>query len=428
MANAFDPAQAEALAPAERALIERRHRLLGPAYRLFYDRPIHLIRGEGAWLFDAAGERYLDAYNNVAQIGHCHPAVVSALAAQAATLNTHTRYLHARVLDYAERLLALFEPPLAHVMFTCTGSEANDLALRIARAHTGGSGVVVSSFAYHGVTAALVDMSPGLGAPLGTHVRAVPPPGPGVSGVSFAAEVAAAFADLAEQGIQPAALLLDTIFASDGLVPDALGQVAPAVVASRDAGALFIADEVQPGFGRTGAHMWGFARHGLAPDIVTLGKPMGDGHPIGGLVARADVLGAFGQNMRYFNTFGGNPVSAEVGLAVLDVIEREGLRKNAVRQGTWLLDKLKTLAGRDARLGNPRGAGLFLAVDVVDRDGRPDRVGAARIVNGLRERRVLISAAGPHGHALKIRPPLCLDDEQAALLIATLDATLKASN
>ena len=210
MANAFAPGSAETLPPAERELVARRQRLLGPAYRLFYERPIHLVRGQGAWLFDASGDRYLDAYNNVAQVGHCHPAVVAALARQAATLNTHTRYLHARVLDYAERLLALFGPPLAHVMFTCTGSEANDLALRIARAHTGGSGVVVTAFAYHGVTSALVDMSPGLGAPLAAHVRAVAPPSHGVPGDQFATAVKAAFADLAANGIRPSALLLDS--------------------------------------------------------------------------------------------------------------------------------------------------------------------------------------------------------------------------
>ncbi len=301
---------------AEARLVERRQRLLGPAYRLFYAQPVHLVRGEDVWLFDPQGRRYLDAYNNVASVGHCHPQVVAALAQQAAQLNTHTRYLHDAVLDYAERLLGLFPPALSQVMFTCTGSEANDLALRVARACTGGTGVIVTACAYHGVTSALAALSPSLGPgnPLGRHVRTVPAPGPGGDvGQVFAGHVRAAIADLRHCGIQPAALLVDTIFSSDGVHTEPPGFLAEAVAEIRAAGALFIADEVQPGFGRMGSHVWGFQRHGLVPDIVTLGKPMGNGHPLAGMVCQPAWLQAFGQASRYFNTFGGNPVSARVG-------------------------------------------------------------------------------------------------------------------
>jgi len=432
MINAFDPGRADALPGRERAMVERRRRLLGPAYRLFYERPVHLVRGEGAWLFDAEGNRYLDAYNNVASLGHAHPRVVEAIARQAALLNTHTRYLHDAVLDLAEALLAAFPaslgPGAGHVMFTCTGSEANDLALRIARASTGGEGIVVTSLAYHGVTAALAELSPSLGegVPLGRHVAAVAPPdayrgGPDMP-ARFAADVAAAFADLLRHGIRPCALLVDTLFTSDGVLPDPAGFLAGAARAARAAGALLIADEVQPGFGRTGA-MWGFQRHGVEPDIVTMGKPMGNGHPLAGLVARAELLERFGGRARYFNTFGGNPVSAAAGLAVLEVLREEGLMENAAAIGARLADGLRALAGRHALIGDVRGAGLSIGLELVlDRVTKePATAEAARVVNAMRERRVLLSASGPGANILKIRPPLCLSAAQADLFLDTLD-------
>ena len=236
-------------------MIARRSRLLGPAYRLFYDQPVQFVRGEGVWLYDAAGHRYLDAYNNVASVGHCHPHVVQAIARQAAVLNTHTRYLHETVLDFAEKLLATFPPEIGHVMFTCTGSEANDLALRVARTCTGGTGFIVTANAYHGVTSALTELSPSLGLPLpeGSHVRLVPAPGSAANaGEIFAGHVSDALADMKKSGIRPAALLVDTIFSSDGVFADPPGFLRPAVEAVRADGALFIADEVQPGFGRCG--------------------------------------------------------------------------------------------------------------------------------------------------------------------------------
>jgi len=414
------------------ALRARRDRLLGPAYRLFYDEPLHVVRGEGVWLTDADGERYLDAYNNVASVGHCHPHVVAALARQAAVLNTHTRYLSEGVLDYAERLLATFPPEIGHVMFTCTGSEANDLALRAAHAVTGGTGVVVTDWAYHGVTVALAEMSPSLGSAvrIGDQVRLVAPPdayrGEGDVAQAFADRVTAAIEDMRRHGITPAALLVDTIFSSDGVFADPPGFLAPAAAAMRAAGGLVIADEVQPGFGRTGNGMWGFARHGLVPDMVTMGKPMGDGHPIAGMAAKPEILAEFGRRTRYFNTFGGNPVSAAVGMAVLDVIENEGLVANARGTGAFLIEALRALANRHAAIGDVRGAGLFIGVDLVrDRATRePDGALASRVVNGLRRRRVLVSSCGRHGNVLKLRPPLVFGREHAEMLVDALDRTL----
>ncbi|MGI4945803.1 MAG: aspartate aminotransferase family protein [Janthinobacterium lividum] len=429
MINAFDPATLAALSPRERALAERRLRLLGPAYRLFYEQPIHLVRGEGAWLFDADGQRYLDCYNNVASVGHAHPAVVRAIAEQAGRLNTHTRYLHETVLDYAEALLATMPTALGHVMFTCSGSEANDLALRIARAHTGGDGVVVTTLAYHGVTSALAELSPSLGAgvPLGRTVATVPPPdtfrGGPAAGAHFVAAIRDAFARMRRHGIRPAALLLDTMFTSDGVFPGPVGVLAEAAAAARAEGALFIADEVQPGFGRTGG-MWGFARHGVVPDMVSMGKPMGNGHPVAGLAIRPEVVARFGETVRYFNTFGGNPVSAAAGLAVLGVLRDEDLPGNAARVGAELAEGLRALATRHALIGDVRAAGLSLGVELV-RDGQvPATAETAWIVNALRERRVLISASGPGANVLKIRPPLCFSAEQAAVLLDELDGAL----
>jgi len=430
MNNAYDPAHADAVAAYEREMIARRRKLLGPAYRLFYADPVHLVRGEGVWLYDPEGRAYLDVYNNVASVGHGHPHVVAALARQAATLNTHTRYLHEAVLDYAERLLGYFPAELGHVMFTCTGSEANDLAFRVAKAHTGGTGFIITDFAYHGVTDAIAGMSPSLGPAmeLGAHVRKVPAPDayrhPGQDiGRVFAGHVRQALDEMRAAGIRPAALIVDTIFSSDGVFADPPGFLREAVEAMREAGGIFIADEVQPGFGRTGSGMWGFSRHGLVPDIVTMGKPMGNGHPMAGMVARPDVLARFGERLRYFNTFGGNAVSAEVGMAMLDVIEREGLIANAAAVGAHLRQGLETLAQRHAIFGDIRAAGLFVGAELVrDRETRePATEEAARIVNGLRARRVLISAAGPSANVLKIRPPLVFSKDNADLFLSALD-------
>jgi 4-aminobutyrate aminotransferase-like enzyme len=415
---------------ATKELIARRKRLLGPAYRLFYEEPVHLVRGEGVWLYDPTGRRYLDAYNNVASVGHCHPRVVEAIARQAAILNTHTRYLHETVLDLAERLLSTFPAEIGNVMFTCTGSEANDLALRIARTYTGGTGFIATETAYHGVTSALVDLSPSLGLPPAkdSSVRLVPPPRAAgdETGAVFARHVAAAFDDMRKAGIRPAGLIVDTIFSSDGVLADPAGFLKPVVEAVHAAGALFIADEVQPGFGRCG-NMWGFARHGIVPDLVTMGKPMGNGHPVAGLAARPELLAEFGARSRYFNTFGGNPVSAAAALAVLDVIAAEGLVENAGRTGAYLMNKLAALKTSYPLIAEIRGAGLFIGVELRHGGtaGAPAPKQAGRIVNLLRDNGVLISASGREANVLKIRPPLVFSTEHADLLVEKLDQALQ---
>jgi 4-aminobutyrate aminotransferase-like enzyme len=428
MVNAFIPGAAD-LPATEAAMVERRQRLLGPAYRLFYANPVHLVRGEGVWLYDPAGRAYLDVYNNVASVGHCHPHVVAATARQAAQLATHTRYLHDGVLDYAERLLSHFPPELAHVMFTCTGSEANDLALRLARAATGGTGIIVTENAYHGVTLSVAEFSPSLGpnVALGAHVRTVPAPDPAAGDVAatFTAHVEAAIADLQRHGIHPAVLIVDTIFSSDGVFADPPGFLSGAVDAIRRAGGLFVADEVQPGFGRTGDTMWGFQRHGVVPDMVSLGKPMGNGYPVAGLVMRPEIVADFGAKARYFNTFGGNAVAAATAMAVLDVVEGEGLQHNAHSVGRYLRQGLDDLAVRHDSLGVTRSAGLFLGTDIIDPVyGTADATRAAAIVNGLREENVLISATGKCGNVLKIRPPLVFSNQNADFFLQALDRVL----
>ncbi|TEA79339.1 aminotransferase class III-fold pyridoxal phosphate-dependent enzyme [Allopusillimonas ginsengisoli] len=412
--------------------MQRRDRLLGPAYRLFYDEPVHLVRGEGVTLYDAQGNAYLDAYNNVPVVGHCHPAVVQAMARQAAVLNTHTRYLHETVLDYAEALLDTFPAELGQVMFTCTGSESNDLALRLARNATGATGVIVTRHAYHGVTMATADLSPSLGAayrqPDG--VELVIAPNPYRHGVDttalFVAQVKQAIERLAARGLKPAAILVDTILSSDGVLSDVSEALRQGVDCVRAAGGLFIADEVQAGFGRTGGQMWGFQRHELLPDIVTLGKPMGNGHPMAGVVAKPHLLETFGRTCRYFNTFGGNPVSSAVGLAVLRVIQEEGLVQHAREVGEVMNTALWELADRHALIGDVRGAGLFVGVELVTnrQDRAPAAAQTAHVVNRMRQKGVLISGAGPLGNVLKIRPPLPFSVNNAHQFIQALDETL----
>jgi 4-aminobutyrate aminotransferase-like enzyme len=433
MVNAFDPDRAENLDAETAKLLSRHRKVLGPSYRLFYERPLHVARGEGVWLFDVNGDRFLDVYNNVPVVGHCHPTVVDAIARQASTLNTHTRYLFDALVQYAERLVATFPAELGNAMFTCSGSEAADLAVRIAACYTGGTGIIVTANAYHGVTSAVAAFSPSLGdgVALGNHVRTVAAPNVDREGVGvgqrLAADVGAAVEDLERQGIRPSALICDSIFASDGIYPDPPGFLAAAVDRIRKAGGLFIADEVQSGFGRTGQSMWGFSRHGVTPDLVILGKPMGNGMPIAGVVARPELLEEFGRGARYFNTFAGNPVSCAAALAVLDVIERESLLANAATVGNLLFQGLKAIAKHTPTISDVRGAGLFLGVEfVTDRTSRlPAPELATAVVNRLRDHKVLISACAPNGNVLKIRPPLVFSPDHTQLFLGAFRDVLK---
>lgn len=425
--NAFDPSVGGELPPDVAHLVERRRKSFGATSVLFYEKPLHVVEGRGTRLITADGTAHLDLYNNVPSVGHCHPKVVAAVRDQVGRLNIHTRYLFDVVHDYAERLLATFPTAIDKVLFTCTGSESNDLALRMARLATGGLGVVVTETAYHGNTTAVTEVSPSSyrrGHPP-AHVRTVPAPHPSNYGTNvaggFAAAVGAAIDAMAAEGIPFAALLVDTIFSSDGVYADPPGFLAAAVEVARAKGGLFIADEVQPGFGRTGGGMWGFARHGLVPDLVTMGKPMGNGLPIAGVATRADLLEQFAETFGYFNTFGGNPVASAAALAVLEVIAEEDLVANAARVGSHLVSELRGLSHRRPSIGEVRGAGLYLGVDIVDpTTGAPDPARAVRLINDLRDRRILIGAAGPFGHVLKIRSPLSLSQTDADQFLEAL--------
>jgi 4-aminobutyrate aminotransferase-like enzyme len=313
-------------------------------------------------------------------------------------------------------------------MFTCTGSEAVDLALRVARFYTGGEGVVITANAYHGVTAAAAEISPSLGpaVPLGRSVWTVAAPGPDDDGESLAGRVRTAIADMNRHGVRLAAFIADSLFSSDGIRPDPIGFLRPVADVVRAAGGLYIADEVQPGFGRTGETMWGFQRHGIVPDLAVMGKPMGNGMPIAGVAARPEILEEFGSKIRYFNTFGGNSVCIAAAAAVLDVIEAEGLRQNALAVGLYLRDTLEAIAKDEPRISAVRACGLYAAADFADpATGEPDGATAIRVVNGLRDRRVLISATGPDGSSLKIRPPLPFARPHVDRLAEALTDTLR---
>lgn len=413
------------------ALLERRRKFLGPAYRLFYEEPLHIVRGEGVWLFDADGKRYLDMYNNVPHVGHCHPHVVEAICKQLAILNTHTRYLHENVVELAERLTATFPAGLDNVMFSCTGSEANELALRIARAVTGGSGIVVTDSAYHGNTRATYEIStediPRQEIP--DYVVTVPSPDTyrdELSAQDYAQQLRDALATLQKRGVKPAAFIIDTIISSGGAVTPPAAYLKNAAEIIRAAGGLFIADEVQPGFGRMGKHFWGFEADDFTPDIVTVGKPMGNGHPIAATIAKSELVEEFAQHADYFNTFGGNPVSCAAGIAVLEVIEREDLQENALRTGQYLTEGLTSLAAKHEAIGDVRGSGFFKAVELVeDRASKqPATELTARVVNALRRRGVLTGSIGPHDNILKLRPPMVFGREDADYFLGILDEAL----
>lgn len=400
--------------------LSRRRRVLAPTYRLFYEDPIHVVRAEGVWIFDAAGRRYLDAYNNVPVVGHCHPEVVARLAKQAATLNTHTRYITDKPIDLAERLLATVPRQLTSVTFTCTGSESNDLALRISKTATGGTGVIVTRSAYHGTTETLSLLSPVTGVAVGPGVFTVEPPIGAQNAASFGTRVRRCIETMQQAGVKPAALIVDTIFGSDGVASDPAGFLAGAVDAIHEAGGLFIADEVQPGFGRTGDAMWGFQRHDVVPDLVTMGKPMGNGHPVAAVLSRPEPMAEFARQVRYFNTFGGNTVACEVALAVLDILEREKLMDHARDVGGYLKQGLLTLANSYPAIRDVRGAGLFVGVQMQSREM------ASRVVNALRVQGVLIGSSGADADSLKVRPPLIITHAEVDIMLEALQRVLRA--
>lgn len=410
-------------------LLARRLANTGAATVLFYRDPLVLVRGRGARVEAADGRRFLDAYNNVFPLGHAHPRVVAALARQAGEIAINSRYLNETTERYLERLKATLPAALENVVLVCTGSEANDLALRIARAATGRQGVIVTETAYHGNTAAVTEISPASwkrGGPP-PFVRLVPAPSAAHYGddvaAGFAQAIALAARSLEEAGHGLACFICDTVFSSDGVHVDPPGFLAPAVATVRRNGGLFVADEVQPGFGRTGQGMWGFARHGIEPDVVTMGKPMGNGYPMAAVATRRELLAALCEQAGYFNTFAATPVAAAVGNAVLDVLEEEGLIANAARRGNQLKAGLHALAQRSPLIAAVRGAGLFIGVELAG-DDAPARVEA--LVDALRERGVLVGAAGRYGETVKIRPPLCLSEQEAGFFLDAFADALAA--
>ena len=415
-------------------LIQRRQRHLGASI-LFYHEPVHIVRGSGAYLYDAEGREYLDCYNNVASVGHCHPQVVQALCDQARVLNTHTRYLHETVVDYAETLSGLMPPGLDVCMFVCTGTEANELAMRIARTVTGKNGAVVMKAAYHGNSTLIHELSTAAWPEdeLPAHVEAVEPPnvyrGPfqgADAGERYAASVDEAMDALDSRNQGVAAFMCDTIFDTQGTLEAPEDYFKETYRRVRARGGLCIADEVQAGLGRTG-RMWGFEHYGVTPDIVTLGKPMGDGHPIGVVVTSKEIAQAFTASNVYFNTFGGNPVSAAVGKAVLDVVTSENLVEHVAETGRNLRALLIALAARHESIGNVRGHGLFLGIELVeDRQSKTPATALARsLPDAMKREGILIGLSGRYGNVLKVRPPLVFNDDDAERVVAALDTVLR---
>lgn len=411
---------------------------LGRNLSLSYRQPLRIARGHRQFLLSNVGRRYLDCVNNVAHVGHCHPHVVDALRRQSGVLNTNTRYLHENIVEYARRLTAKFPPPLSVCFFVNSGSEANDLALRLAQAATGAKHVIAVDGAYHGNLSSLIEISsykfagPGGQGP-GPFTRTVAAPdvyrGPhsgANAGRAYADDIARAVTELQASGTPPAAFICESILSCGGQIVLPQGYLPEAYAAVRAAGGVCIADEVQVGFGRVGDACWGFELQSVIPDIVTLGKPIGNGHPLAAVVTTPEIAAAFAGGMEYFNTFGGNPVSCAVGLAVLDVIETEELQQNALDVGNLLLGQLRELAARHELIGDVRGHGLFLGIEfVTDRTTKtPAARQASYLVERMKDHGILLSTDGPLHNVIKIKPPLCFTAADATRLSETLDGVL----
>ena len=416
--------------------LRRRHRLMGAGAELFYERPLQFVRGSGVWLYDPAGQAYLDVYNNVPHVGHTHPTVVRAIQQQTARLATHTRYLHDGILEYAERLTATLPAHLDTCIFVNSGSEANDVAWRIAQMHTGGHGGLVMQHAYHGITDAVAALTPSTGESRDPKVvtLGVPPAESRAHAPLSAAGLAAVRQDvdqaietLSGRGFAPAAFFIDTALTSSGIFDPPPEWAAAVAAPIRAAGALIVADEVQYGLGRCGAHLWGFARRGFEPDIVTLGKPVANGYPMGVVVANRALIEAFQAKFGFFSTFGGNPVAAAAALAVLEVLEAEQLMANARSTGEYLRRQLTALAARHSGFGEVYGTGLLLGLQVNASAHTTARQRAKAIINHLAaESRVLIGYEGAQADILKLRPPLPFLPEHADRLVAALGAAAGA--
>ena len=422
------------------AVLRARGEMLSRTLSVSYKRPLHIVRGWMQHLFDADGQRYLDAVNNVPHVGHCHPRVARAAQLQSSILNTNTRYLHENIARYAQRLCARLPQPLRVCFFVNSGSEANDLALRLARTHTRRTDIIVIDGAYHGNLTSLIEISPykfdgpgGTGAP--PHVHKVPTPDlyRGIfraddlqAAEKYADFVDAAIGNARRRGSGVAAFICEPVMSCAGQIVLPAGYLKSVYAQVRAAGGICIADEVQAGFGRLGSHFWAFETQDVVPDIVTLGKPIGNGHPLGAVVTTPEVAASFANGMEYFNTFGGNPVSCAVGLAVLDVIEDEGLQSRARSVGDRLKSGLQDLIGQHRIVGDVRGLGMFLGVELVRDRGSREPAGdeASYVAERMKERGVLVSTDGPAHNVLKIKPPLAFNESDADLFVDTLHAIL----
>ena len=402
---------------------EDRKRVLGRNLSIGYEKPIHLVRGEMQYLYDAEGRRYLDAYNNVAHVGHCHPKVVAAGHEQMKLLNTNTRYLGEQIIRYAESLTATLPEPLRVCYFVNSGSEANELALRLARAHTKARDMIVLDHAYHGNTTTLIDISPykhdgpgGEGAPPWVHKARLP------ASDDDAHDVIDLLARIQTRLCGFIAESMPSVAGQIVLPDDYLRKVYGAV---RLAGGVCIADEVQTGYGRIGTHFWAFEKYGVIPDIVVLGKPIGNGHPIGAVITTPAIADSFDNGMEFFSTFGGNNVSCAIGLAVLEVVQEERLQSHALEVGEQLLKGLRDLQQRHEIITDVRGSGLFLGVELL-RNGAPATPQANRIANRMREEGILLGTDGPFHNVIKIRPPMPFSHTDADFLLTTFGDLLVA--
>ena len=426
--------------PGKIETLATRRRVLGKNLSIAYRDPVRVVRGRRQYLFDDVGRRYIDAYNNVPHVGHAHPRVVAAGARQMALLNTNTRYLNDTVNEYAERLTATFPEPLSVCFLVNSASEANELALRLARAHTAQRDMIVLEAAYHGNTTSLVDISPykhagpgGTGAPDWVHAVPIPDVYRGRhkaaadAGAKYATYVAQAVQHVREGGRGIAGFIAETCPSVGGQILPPPGYLAEVYRHVRGAGGVCIADEVQTGLGRMGTSFWAFEDQGVVPDIVVMGKPLGNGHPIGAVVTTPGIADAFDNGMEYFSTFGGNTVSCAIGLAVLDVIRDEGLQGHARQMGERMLAVLRPMATEFSLVGDVRGSGLFLGIELVrDRDTRePAGAEASYVANRLRELGILLGTDGPFHNVVKIRPPMPFDDDDADVLVQALDRTLR---
>lgn len=420
----------------ETALLQYRRKHLGKSLSLSYDKPLHMVRGLGPWLVDQSGRKFLDTVNNVAHVGHEHPRVVEAGRNQMAILNTNTRYLHENIVAFAKELLETFPPELSVVHFVNSGSEANELALRMAYACSGQKDMIAVEVGYHGNTTGCVDVSSykfdgkgGKGAPEHTHIVPLPDRYRGIyrdeEAVKYAGHIQQQIDLIHQKGRKPAGFICESILSCGGQIELPEGYLQEAAAAIREAGGLYIADEVQVGVGRVGKHFWGFELQEVIPDIVTIGKPLGNGHPLAAVVCTADVAEAFANGMEYFNTFGGNPVSCAIGREVLRVVKEEGLQENALKTGEYLKAQLRMLQDEYPVIGDVRGQGLFLGFELVDTHRQPRGDKASYLANRMRDLGVLMSTDGREGNVLKIKPPLVFGMPEAEEFIYRMQTVLQ---